>query len=69
MKQIKKIGAVVSCLLVCGLLAACGAKLDARAYLQAMLDLSYKGDSAAYVEMKLGTRRLPHCMSAASIPK
>ena len=55
MKQIKKIGAVVSCLLVCGLLAACGAKLDARAYLQAMLDLSYKGDSAAYVEMKLGT--------------
>ncbi|MDE7267040.1 MAG: hypothetical protein K2N89_06205 [Lachnospiraceae bacterium] len=40
---------------VCALLTACGAKLDMRAYLQAMLDLSYKGDSTDYVNLELGT--------------
>lgn len=55
MNQIIKIKAVISGIILCSLLTACGAKLDARAYLQAMLDLSYKGDFAAYVEMKLGT--------------
>lgn len=50
-----KIKAVIICTVLCSLLTACGAKLDAKAYLQAMLDLSYKGDSTAYVEMKLGT--------------
>lgn len=50
-----KIKAIIMCMMLCGLLTACGNKLDAQAYLQAMLDLSYKGDAAAYVEMGLGT--------------
>lgn len=51
----RKIRAIVVCVVLCSMLAACGKKLDASGYLQAMLDLSYKGDSAAYVEMGLGT--------------
>lgn len=50
-----KIKAIVICAVLCCLLTACGKKLDAQGYLQAMLDLSYKGDSAAYVKMELGT--------------
>ncbi len=37
------------------MITACAPKLDAKAYLQAMLDLSYKGDFSQYVEMELGT--------------
>lgn len=51
----RKIRAIVVCVVLCSMLAACGKKLDASGYLQAMLDLSYKGDSSAYVEMGLGT--------------
>lgn len=51
----RKISVIAICVILCGMLAACGKELDARGYLQAMLDLSYKGDSAAYVEMELGT--------------
>ena len=50
-----KIKVIVICAVLCSLLTACGKKLDAKGYLQAMLDLSYKGDSTAYVEMELGT--------------
>ena len=50
-----KIKVIVICAMLCSLLTACGKKLDAKGYLQAMLDLSYKGDSTAYVEMELGT--------------
>lgn len=50
-----KIKVIVVCAALCSMLAACGKKLDAQGYLQAMLDLSYKGDSTAYVEMELGT--------------
>ncbi len=46
---------VLICAVLCVLLAGCGKKLDAQGYLQAMLDLSYKGDTTKYVEMKLGT--------------
>lgn len=42
-------------IILCVLLTACGTKLDMQAYLQAMLDLSYKGDSENYVNLKLGT--------------
>lgn len=42
-------------IMVCVLLTACGARLDMQVYLQAMLDLSYKGDSTDYVNMELGT--------------
>lgn len=50
-----KIKAVLICVVSCCLLSACGSKLDAQAYLQAMLDLSYKNDATAYVNMDLGT--------------
>jgi len=50
-----KIRRILACIAVCTLLTACGAKLDMQAYLQAMLDLSYKGDSTDYVNMELGT--------------
>lgn len=50
-----KIKVMVICVILCSLLTACGSKLDAQGYLKAMLDLSYKGDSTAYVEMELGT--------------
>lgn len=55
MKMKYKITAAAVCITVCAFLTACGAKLDMQAYLQAMLDLSYKGDSTAYVEMELGS--------------
>lgn len=50
-----KINAVLICIMLCCALTACGSKLDAQAYLQAMLDLSYKNDASAYLEMELGT--------------
>lgn len=50
-----KIKDIIICVMLCSLLMACGKKLDASGYLQAMLDLSYKGDVTAYVEMELGT--------------
>lgn len=55
MKMKLKIKAVFACVTLCALLAACGARLDMKAYLQAMLDLSYKGDSTDYVNLELGT--------------
>lgn len=54
MRTNRKVFALV-CVALCSLLTACGAKLDAQAYLQAMLDLSYKNDATAYVDMELGT--------------
>lgn len=51
----RKMRVIVVCMVLCGLLAACGNKLDARGYLQAMLDLSYKGETGDYVEMELGS--------------
>ena len=52
--KLKIKGAFIS-IILCVLLTACGTKLDMQAYLQAMLDLSYKGDSINYVNLKLGT--------------
>lgn len=51
----KKAAAAAVILVISIMITSCGPKLDAKAYLQAMLDLSYKGDSAKYVEMELGT--------------
>lgn len=55
MKGKLKIKAAFIGIAFCALLTACGAKLDMQSYLQAMLDLSYKGDSTNYVNLKLGT--------------
>lgn len=57
MKAMKKCAAA----LMIGLMAVigvtgCGASFDASAYLKAILDNSYKNDSTAFVEQKLGTK-------------
>ncbi len=55
MKKTKKIALLLVCVLVIGILGGCGNKFDAKAYLQAMLDLSYKNDTAAFMDLKIGT--------------
>ncbi len=54
-KNVKKTMAALGCLLLVGMLAGCGAKFDAAAYLQANLDNAYKNDSAALIQMKICT--------------
>ncbi len=51
----KKIAAMLVCILSAGMLGGCGSSFDASAYLKAVLDNSYKDDSAGFVEMKVGT--------------
>lgn len=51
----KKITTMLMVVLMTGLLAACGQKFDAAGYTKALLDNSYKNDSAAFVEMGIGT--------------
>lgn len=53
-KIMKKVALVLSCVMVMGALSGC-AKFDASAYLQALLDNSYKNDSAAIVEQGIAT--------------
>lgn len=51
----KKISAFLLCVLMIGLLGGCGGRFDASGYVRALLDNSYKNDSTAYVEQKIGT--------------
>lgn len=51
----KKLSFITVCALMVGLLGGCGSKLDASAYVKALLDNSYKNDSTEFVSMKLGT--------------
>jgi len=53
-KMMKKIALVMACIMMAGILAGC-AKSDASAYLEAVLDNSYKNDSAALVELGIAT--------------
>lgn len=55
MKKVKKIALALVCVLLVGALCGCGAKFDASGYLSAILDNSYKGDSKALVDQKIGT--------------
>lgn len=55
MKNVKRIALALVCVLMVGILGGCGSKFDAQAYLNALLDASYKNDSTAFVEMKIGT--------------
>ena len=55
MKKTRRIALLLACVLVVGVLGGCGNKFDARAYLQAMLDLSYKNDTTEFMDLKLGT--------------
>lgn len=51
----KKIAAMLVCVVSVGLLGGCGSTFDASAYLKAVLDNTYKNDSTGFVEMKAGT--------------
>lgn len=53
-KIMKKLAVIMSCITMVGMLAGC-AKFDASAYLQAILDNSYKNDSTAIVESGIAT--------------
>ncbi len=56
MKKIsKRIVVLVILVLSTGLLGGCKEQFDAAAYVKALLDNSYKNDSTAFVEQKLGT--------------
>lgn len=51
----KKVALLMLSVLTLGLFAGCGKGFDASAYVKALLDNSYKNDSAAFVEMKIGS--------------
>lgn len=51
----KKIAAMLVCVMTVGLLGGCGNSFDASAYLKAVLDNSYKNDSTGFVELEVGT--------------
>lgn len=53
MKRMKKVGLLLLALLTVSVLGGCGS-FDASGYIKALLDNSYKGDSAAFVEQKVG---------------
>ncbi len=53
MKTMKKVSLLLAALLVVSVLGGCGS-FDASGYIKALLDNSYKGDSAAFVEQKVG---------------
>ncbi len=53
-KIMKKIAVIMSCITMVGMLSGC-AKFDASAYLQALLDNSYKNDSTAIVDLGIAT--------------
>ena len=56
MKKVKRIALALVCVLVIGVLSGCGSKFDAKAYMEAMLDASYKNDPTKFVDMKIGTK-------------
>lgn len=51
----KKLSVIAACLAMVGLLGGCGGSFDASGYVKALLDNSYKNDSAQFVSMKVGT--------------
>ena len=55
MKRRRKILCAFLCVLLVSLLGGCGTTFDASGYLKALLDNSYKNDSTAFVEMKIGS--------------
>lgn len=54
-KKIKTLMVLTACLLLGGILGGCSSDESVKTYMQALLDASYKNDSAAFVEMGLGT--------------
>lgn len=54
-KKITKILFLLIGVLLLGIVSGCTSDKSVKTYLQALLDASYKNDSGAFVEMKLGT--------------
>lgn len=52
----KKFAVLLAGIMTVGLLGGCGNKFDAAGYTKALLDNSYKNDSKAFVDMKIGTK-------------
>lgn len=52
----RRIKLILMCISMIVLMAGCGKKFDAGAYLSALLDNSYKNDSKAFVSQKIGTK-------------
>lgn len=55
MKKIIKTVIICMCVMIFGVFTGCSSKVDAQAYLTALLDVSYKNDSKIFVDMELGT--------------
>lgn len=51
----KRIVMILVCVLTVGILGGCTSDQDVRSYLEALLDTSYKNETAAFVKMGLGT--------------
>ena len=56
MKKMRKIVILLAAVMAAVLLGGCG-NFDASGYIKALLDNSYKNDSTAFVEEKVGTDR------------
>ena len=54
MKKMRKVAILLAAVLMATVLGGCGS-FDASGYIKALLDNSYKNDSAAFVEQKIGT--------------
>lgn len=55
MKSLKRVALLLVSVLAVGLFAGCGGSFDASAYVKALMDNSYKNDSKAFVDMKIGS--------------
>lgn len=55
MKKMRKIAILLAAAMLATVLGGCGS-FDASGYIKALLDNSYKNDSAAFVEQKIGTK-------------
>ena len=55
MKRLKTVAVMPMAVLALGLFGGCGISFDASAYIKALLDNSYKNDSAEFVAQKVGS--------------
>ena len=55
MKRLKTVAVMLMAVLALGLFGGCGISFDASAYIKALLDNSYKNDSAEFVAQKVGS--------------
>lgn len=56
MKKMRKIVVLLAVMMAATVIGGCGKSFDAGAYIKALLDNSYKNDSTAFVEQKVGTK-------------